>query len=312
MKRFWWVNHKQTVSQEISGQYLWSPKREANARSQFYDNMRIASPGDQVLSYANGRIRHAGVVSDYALSAPKPSEFGAVGAYWDDEGWLLPMHWHLAATPFLPKEALAEIAPLLPRKYSPISADTGNGNQKAYLSEIDPGIFHIIFPRLHIGSAANEPATIDFGVVLDDAVETSIVTDPNLDKTVKDQLVKARQGQGIFRNRLSCLEKRCRVTGLDNPALLIASHIKPWRSCCSSAERLDGNNGLLLAPHVDLLFDRGFVSFGDEGDVMVSSRLLKMDIERLGLKDNLSKNIGPFSIKQRAYLSHHRRIVFLG
>jgi putative restriction endonuclease len=51
MTQFWWVNHKQTARQEIEGQYLWSPKTQSNgARSQFYDNMREASPGDLVLS----------------------------------------------------------------------------------------------------------------------------------------------------------------------------------------------------------------------------------------------------------------------
>ena len=43
MPRFWWVNHNQTASQEIGGQYLWSPKVErGGVRSQFYDNMREA------------------------------------------------------------------------------------------------------------------------------------------------------------------------------------------------------------------------------------------------------------------------------
>ncbi|WP_197086911.1 hypothetical protein [Bradyrhizobium sp. LTSPM299] len=56
--KYWWVNHKQTMRQEIGGGYLWSPKEEANgSRSQFYDNMRIAAPGDPVLSYAGGSLR---------------------------------------------------------------------------------------------------------------------------------------------------------------------------------------------------------------------------------------------------------------
>jgi predicted restriction endonuclease len=52
-------------------------------------------------------------------------------------------------------------------------------------------------------------------------------------------------------------------------AYLIASHIKPWRSA-NNQERIDGSNGLLLAPHVDLLFDRGLISFTDEGSLLVS------------------------------------------
>lgn len=61
MPRYWWVNHKQTFRQEIDGTHLWSPKRNANgARNVFYDNMRAAAPGDLVLSFADGLIRHVG------------------------------------------------------------------------------------------------------------------------------------------------------------------------------------------------------------------------------------------------------------
>ena len=75
MPRFWWVNHKQTFRQEIDGTYLWSPKRNANgARNIFYENMRAAAPGDLVLSFADGLIRHVGRVADFAFTAPKPEE----------------------------------------------------------------------------------------------------------------------------------------------------------------------------------------------------------------------------------------------
>ena len=81
MSQFWWVNHKQTARQEIEGQYLWSPKTQSNgARSVFYDNMRHASPGDLVLSYANGIVRFVGRVAEFAFTAPKPTEFGSTGA----------------------------------------------------------------------------------------------------------------------------------------------------------------------------------------------------------------------------------------
>jgi len=57
MPQYWWVNHNQTWQQEIEGQYLWSPKVNANgSRNQFYNNMRLASPGDLVLSYADQQI----------------------------------------------------------------------------------------------------------------------------------------------------------------------------------------------------------------------------------------------------------------
>jgi predicted restriction endonuclease len=72
------------------------------------------------------------------------------------------------------------------------------------------------------------------------------------------------------------------MTGIANPTLLKASHIKPWRA--PAAERLDGMNGLLLTADADLLFDRGFISFSDEGEVLVSPRVEASDLRRLGFE----------------------------
>lgn len=121
MVRYWWVNHKQTFRQEIECQYLWSPKTEANgSRSEFYNNMRRASPGDLVLSYADQVIRHVGRVAEFALTAPKPQEFGLLGSYWNREGWLLPVFWEEFKQPIVPKQFIGELRRYLPDKYSPI------------------------------------------------------------------------------------------------------------------------------------------------------------------------------------------------
>ena len=136
--RYWWVNHKQTARQELSGGYLWSPVTEASgARSRFYDNMRVAGPGDIVLSYAAGQIGRVGIVTDFAMSAPKPSEYGSAGAYWSAFGWLLPVDWLDAGLEVRPKDLLDRLAPLLPETHSPIQPATGNGNQKHIAPEND-------------------------------------------------------------------------------------------------------------------------------------------------------------------------------
>jgi len=94
-----------------------------------------------------------------------------------------------------------------------------------------------------------------------------------LDATEREALVKARVGQGVFRANVARVEPECRITKVSNPAYLIASHIKPWRHA-SNEERLSAHNGLLLAPHADFLFDRGFISFGD-GRLLISQSLTK-------------------------------------
>lgn len=124
-------------------------------------------------------------------------------------------------------------------------------------------------------------------------------------------MVLARYGHGRFRQGIWAYEEACRLTKISNPRLLIASHIKPWRLCENSIERLDGANGLLLAPHVDRLFDRGLISFEDDGEVLLSRKLDRVDLYRLGLRDACANGCGSFHPNQAAYLAFHRQHVFL-
>src|SRR3982751_5957257 len=111
--RFWWLNHKQTVKQEIDGGYLWSPRTEAGEkRSQFYDNLRLAAPGERIVSYANGQIGHVGVVQDFARVAPRPPEFHEVGKQWSEIGWLIPVEWMKLEDPIRPKDHIEKLSPL--------------------------------------------------------------------------------------------------------------------------------------------------------------------------------------------------------
>lgn len=83
---------------------------------------------------------------------------------------------------------------------------------------------------------------------------------PNTTEAI--QLAVQRVGQDIFRvSLMDYWASRCAVTGFEVPELLRASHIKPWSKCGTDAERLDVFNGLLLAPHLDVLFDGGWISF---------------------------------------------------
>lgn len=311
--RYWWVNHTQTSRQEVSGGYLWSPQREATgARSQFYENMRVAAPEDRVLSFSSGSIRYLGVVQDFASPAFKPDDFGDTGENWSADGWLLPVAWQSLTAPIRPKDHIASLGPLLPEKYSPIQPATGNGNQKAYLAEIGkPAFDFVVGLDSGLADQSFEPTAAAPLEALDDIIEEKLLADPGIDSTTKQQLTLARKGQGLFRSRVCKIEKVCRLTTIDNPQLLIASHIRPWRMCTTAAERLDGANGLLLAPHVDRLFDRGLISFQASGEVLVSPRLEVLDLERLGLREACGQNCGGFNGRQSAYLDFHRMKVFL-
>jgi hypothetical protein len=330
MTRYWWVNHAKTVRQEIDNQYLWSPKTARNGRrNRFYDNMRRAMPGDLVLSFADRHIRYVGRVADFAFTAPKPEEFGSTGAYWNDQGWLLPVFWTAIDPPVRPKAMIDILGPLLPKRYSPIRPESGDGNQGVYLAEIGQAAFDAVTSATTIDYALllrGGANSLNYQVVtelLDDRVEKSIRQDPGLDSTSKEQVIRARRGQGKFRSNVEQIEKACRLTGITKPALLIASHIKPWRSCTTADERLDGMNGLLLTPDADLLFDRGFITFQNDGEARVSSRFDTDDLRRLGLGDLALPRIGlseapipwrtaAFADAQCGYLAYHRAEVYVG
>ena len=143
----------------------------------------------------------------------------------------------------------------------------------------------------------------------DTEIVQSIDKDVAISATEREALVRARTGQGRFRENLMKIEPRCRITKITTPEFLRASHIKPWRSCSDNAERLDGNNGLLLTPNADHLFDRGLITFGDDGEIIFSSAVAAEDIQQMGIV--AGSNVGPFTSQQCKYLDYHRQHVFL-
>lgn len=132
----------------------------------------------------------------------------------------------------------------------------------------------------------------------------TIFEDQNLTETEKRNLVKSRIGQGIFRQRLLAHWKQCAVTGFCDTGLLVASHIKPWRSSDNS-ERLNGFNGLLLTPNLDKAFDAGLITFDSSGHITLSPRL--KDFGKLGITSDMTVELTP---KHHSFMSYHRANVF--
>ena len=123
--------------------------------------------------------------------------------------------------------------------------------------------------------------------------------------TEAERQVLQRVGQELYRSALmDYWQGRCCVTGLAVPALLRASHIKPWSKCQSDDERLDVFNGFLLAPHVDALFDGGWISFSDQGSLLVSDALPSAARTQLGVSPEWTiRNLKP---AHAPYLMFHR------
>lgn len=126
-------------------------------------------------------------------------------------------------------------------------------------------------------------------------------------ETVRRSLSLSRVGQGEFRANLLNLWDACAITSVDVPEILKASHIKPWKES-TNQERLDPYNGLILTPTLDSLFDAGFVSFENNGGILLSkniqpySGLLNLSPD-MKLRKTFSKN--------QHYLEYHRDVIYM-
>jgi len=123
------------------------------------------------------------------------------------------------------------------------------------------------------------------------------------DTTERKGLVTSRVGQGYFRNLLiEKYDNKCAVTKSSIHSILIASHIVPW-SESTEEERLDVNNGILLSPLYDALFDKHLISFNDDGMIVISEQI-EDEIKLLSIDIHGSISVNKDMHK---YLRRHRQ-----
>ena len=147
--------------------------------------------------------------------------------------------------------------------------------------------------------------------VVDQAeVEKAISGYATLAETERTAIVKSRVGQGLFRKRLIDKYKGvCIITGVSAKKLLVASHIKPW-AVSNNEERLSEENGLLLSPTYDKLFDYGLITFSNQGNMIISSQLSDEDKNKLHLFTDIEYDL-KMSSKMMEHLDYHRDIIFV-
>ena len=315
--RYWWVNQNQTYRHEVQGGYLWSPKRNANgARNPFYEAMREVAPGDLVFSFVDTRILAIGIAQSYSWESPKPQEFGNAGQNWENIGWKVKVNFTGLANKVRPKDHIEILRPLLPERYSPLQPN-GNGLQSVYLTEVPVPLAEVLTGLIGQEAVSLVPAAPDVKPTSADdldfwerKLEQEVANDPAVPETERLALVHARKGQGLFKERVSKFESKCRITGVENPVHLVGSHCKPWRDS-TNEERLNGENGLLLTPSIDHLFDRGFISFENSGKLIISPVAHRPSLQRMGIDTSEVINVGGFTSGQKEFLEFHRNGVLL-
>ncbi|RLA49744.1 MAG: HNH endonuclease [Gammaproteobacteria bacterium] len=323
--RFWWVNQNQTFQQETEGGYLWSPKRNSNGRiNAFYEFMREVAPGDAVFSFQGTYIRAIGIARSSAYESPKPPEFGRAGPNWSNIGWRVDVHFIFLNNQIRPADFMHQLGPALPERYSPLQA-IGRGNQGVYLTRVSPQLAAVLVSLIgreardlvaQIGMMAEKEGEHqrDTAVGLvqwEEHLLQKVHDDETIPVTEKEAVILARRGQGKFKEAVLKIEPRCRITKVDRIEHLRASHIRPWRDCEDHRQRLDGENGFLLTPSIDHLFDRGFISFENNGELLVSPAAHRQSLNRMGVETERRLNVGAFNEGQKHYLDYHRGTVFL-
>ena len=308
MPSYWWVSQNKTYRHEVGQGYLWSPfANNDGSRNPAYDSMAMIQPGDVIFSFAGTFIKAIGVAIGGAFSAEKPQAFGSVGDNWSATGWRVPVEFTAIDAPIKPADHMEILAPLLPPKHSPIRPN-GVGNQ-SYLFPVPDDMAYALLTLMRNPYV---PDVVDLLPRLDPLSLTpgdqEILSESHVSETEKQALVLARRGQGLFRNRVRVFEPRCRVTDVSSDRLLIASHIKPWKNA-NNDERLDGNNGLFLSPHIDKLFDAGFITFTSKGKMQVSDMLDRDVLPKWSIDP--TNNVGAFSTDQAYFLDYHMENQFL-
>ncbi len=124
----------------------------------------------------------------------------------------------------------------------------------------------------------------------------------------KLQIVRARKGQGEYREKLLKECPFCPITLVTDDRILIASHIKPWIKS-ENGEKTDPKNGFMFTPTYDFLFDRGFISFNDDRTILISPWLSKMTLSKLGLSPGKKYTMLPVEGRE-GYLRYHRENIF--
>jgi len=138
--------------------------------------------------------------------------------------------------------------------------------------------------------------------------EEKEIKESGLSEDVKENLSRARKGQGKYRENLLKECPYCPITIVSDDRLLIASHIKPWAHS-EINEKTDPKNGFMFTPTYDFLFDRGFITFTDDKKMIVSPWLSKMTKSKLNLVDNKKYPL-LVTEERETYLDYHRKNIF--
>lgn len=148
-----------------------------------------------------------------------------------------------------------------------------------------------------------------FDVVAAKIEERKISENVNISTTERESIVKARIGQGKFREQLLAKYGSCIISGIDISKALVASHIKPW-AVSTNEERVSVNNGLLLSATYDRLYDSGLITFVNEGKLIISRFVSEENRNKLQIKNGQVYKLQS-NMQMKNFLEYHNDLIFI-
>lgn len=223
---------------------------------------------------------------NHALNNSYPAERSSDHAnLWLDEGRKADVKYFKANNTKTIAEIYSFTSKIWPSKYSPITGAGDRANQ-GYLFAVPDDVGDIMLRIIDVPQITN---------VNPEAKPIS--------KTTKEAIIQARVGQGKFRKDLiKRWSGKCVVTSFPVTSLLIASHIQPW-ALSTNEERLDADNGLLLSPNYNSLFDKFLISFSEHGELIKSDRISWEDLAFLQI--NPQARLNGLNSSNKKYLKYH-------
>jgi hypothetical protein len=286
---YYWVNQGKTLKEESNGGYLWAPIKDKQGKTPYHwGTMNKLKQNDLVFNYSKGFIVGYCIIISNPYNAPIPSEFKDVE--WEDNGIMADANYIKFKSKISIIDFYNSCSSYLPEKYSPINNSNDVKANQGYLYEISDKVAEVIL------LLAEEDQLLE-------NIRISKLSDRIFDITTRDSIVNTRILQGEFRRRiLHKWKNQCAISGCTITSILIASHIIPWREA-DNFQRVDIDNGILLAPNYDALFDKHLISFNEIGDIIISNTISKKDLKSLGITGTEKiKNLSEGNIK---YLKVH-------
>lgn len=292
---FYWVNVGSTHREVLEGNFLWAPvssKQQSGKERTLvhWDNVGAVKKGDLIFCCKDSEIYAIAIATADAYEAERPANRSFKA--WSVDGRRVDIALTHLERPILRDEISTAFMDQFESQTTPSLFTKGGTLTQIYMAHLPAraGAFLL--------EASGQLAEFD------DLLIAQGASGKKVGRTTREAIIQARVGQGQFRAALLDIwGGQCALTGVENTDLLVASHIEAW-CLADNAARLDPDNGLLLATHVDRLFDRGLIAFADDGKLLVSSRLSDHDRAVFGLDQ--FRGISGLTAGNQKYLAKHR------